>query len=122
MTTVNEGGDHRLLRQAEAAGATKTTTVEMTDLSGDFEALTHVFLGIQMFNSSAVQIVDTTGSFAITVKTVNTNRYESPPTATIDATAPVTISWAGNTSAVKVVPTGLTDTDNYKVVLTANRN
>jgi hypothetical protein len=122
MTTVNEGGDTRLLRQATAAGATKTTTVEMTDLSGDFEALTHVFLGIKMFNSGGTQIVDTTGSFAITVKTVNTNYYESPPTATIDATAPTTINWAGNTSAIKVVPTGLTDTDNYLVVVTANRN
>lgn len=121
MTTVSEGGHPRFLRQAESAEVTLTTTVEIT-LSGDFSALTHVFLGVQMFNVSGDPIIDSAGSFAITIQTENTLWYESPPTSSINATAPTTISWAGNTAKIKVAPTGLVDTVTWKVVATANRN
>jgi hypothetical protein len=113
MTDVFEGGHPRFLRQAKSAAVGKAVTIEI-ELDGDFRALTHVFLGVKMY--------DSTGSFAVTVQTENTGKYEAPPTATIDATAPTTIDWAGNTAKIKVVPTGLTDTVSWIVVATANRN
>lgn len=125
MTDVFEGGHPRFLRQAKSAAVGKAVTIEI-ELDGDFRALTHVFLGVKMYDNAdpdaGTQIVDSTGSFAVTVQTENTGKYEAPPTATIDATAPTTIDWAGNTAKIKVVPTGLTDTVSWIVVATANRN
>lgn len=121
MTTVAEGGHPRFLRQAESTEVAKTVTVEV-ELSGDFSALTHVFLGVQMFDVGGDLIVDSAGSFAVTLQTINTKYYEAPPTATIDATAPATVSWAANTFKIKVVPSSLSDTVTWKIVATANRN
>lgn len=120
MTTVGEGGKN-LLRQAVAEGATKTTTVTM-ELSGDFSAHTHVFIGVQMFDSGGNPILDSTGTLTVTVETEQNGQPEAPPSNVINATAPHTISVAGNIRQIKVVPASLTDTVTYKVFATANRN
>lgn len=121
MTAVSIGGHKDVLMQATSAGVGKAVTVEIT-LDGNFAAMSHVFLGVQMFDVSEDLILDSTGSFAVTVQTVETKSYEAPPTASIDATAPATISWSGGTFKIKVEPTGLTDTVTWKVVATAYRN
>lgn len=123
MTAYTATGRPDYLMKVESAEAVLGDTITL-DLSalGDFTNLTHVFLGVQLLDISGDPIEDSAGSLAITIKTINTEWYEAPPTATIDATALATISWAGNTTAIKVVPTGLTDTVTWKVVATANRN
>lgn len=125
MTAVSIGGHKNTLMQAESAVAGKAVTIEI-ELDGDFAAMSHVFLGVQMFDEAdptdADLILDSTGTFAVTVQTVQTKSYEAPTVATIDATAPTTISWAGSTFKIKVVPSSLTDTVSWKVVATAYRN
>ena len=89
---------------------------------GDFSALPHVFLGVQMFDSGGALIVDSAGTFTVTIQTLNTKQDESPTVAVIDATAPVTISWAANTYKIVVVPASLSATVTYRVIATANRS
>jgi hypothetical protein len=124
MTARDIGGHKNVLMQAESAAVGKAVTIEI-ELDGNFAAMSHVFLGVQMYDEAAGAgslILDSTGSFAITVQTVQTKSYEAPTVATIDATAPVTISWAGGTFKIKVIPDSLTDTVSWKVVATAYRN
>jgi hypothetical protein len=122
MTTFTSKGRPQFQMRVESAAVSKATTVEL-DLStlGDFIALTHVFLGVQMFNAGGSPIVDSAGTFTVTLQTDATRRYESPVASVIDATAPTTISWAANTYKIKVVPATLSDTVTYKVVAVANR-
>lgn len=123
MTEFTSTGRPNYLRRVESEEVVLGDTVVL-DLStdGDFSALTHVFLGVQMFNSGGARIVDSAGTFTITIETLNTRWPESPPTDVIDATAPTTISWAANTYKITVVPDSLSDTVTYKVVATADRN
>lgn len=123
MTDFTSTGRPQFTRTVESDEVVLGATVVMTLTNdGDFSALTHVFLGVQMFDVDGVQIVDSAGTFEVTIETVNTKRPESPSVSTIDATAPVTISWAANTYKITVVPDSLSDTVTYKVVATANRN
>jgi hypothetical protein len=122
MTAIaSQGGHKNILEQVVSAAANKTTTIEIT-LGGNFAAMSHVFLGVQMFDVSGVPILDSTGTFAVTVQTVETKAYEAPTVAEIAADAPTTISWAGGTFKIKVVPDSLTDTVTWQVVATAYRN
>jgi len=122
MTAFTSTGRPQFIRTVESAEVVLGATVVL-DLStdGDFQALTHVFLGVQMFDVGGDQIVDSAGDFTVTIETVNTKQAESPTVSVIDATAPVTISWAANTLKITVVPDSLSDTVTYKVVATANR-
>lgn len=92
--------------------------VDLSVLSG---ALTHCFIGVQMFNASGQQIVASSGFFTVTVRTLNTRLEEQIPDNVIDATAPTTIGVAGNIERVRVVPTGVTDVHIYRVLVTCNR-
>lgn len=86
---------------------------------------THCFIGVQMFDSAGAQIpAATAGTFTIDVKTLSTELFEAPPTPTIDATAPLTISVAGNIRQVRVVPAGVVGNDvtTWRVVVTCNRS
>jgi hypothetical protein len=123
MTAFTPTGRPQFVRTitSDAAVLGDTITLDLSN-EGDFSALTHVFLGVQMFDVSGDPIVDSAGTFAITIQTLNTKQYEAPPTASIDATAPTTISWAANTFKIKVVPSSLSTTVTWKVVATANRN
>lgn len=106
--------------KATSGVATKTDTVEI-ELPDNFAALTHVFLGVQMFDVSGDPIVDSAGTFTVTVQMQQTKQYETPTGSVIDATAPVTINWSGNTHKIKVVPASLSDTVTYRVYAIANR-
>lgn len=121
MTAVSIGGHKNILMQAESAVAGKAVTIEIT-LDGDFAAMSHVFLGVQMFDAGGNLIDDSAGSFAVTIQSVNTQRDEAPTVATINATSPSTLTWALNTYKIVVVPSSLSATVTWRVVATANRN
>lgn len=120
MTAVVQSGSTEFYRKAVSIGTGPAVTVEM-ELDGEFRALTHVFLAVVPLQAG-VPAVDSTGTFTVTVQTLNQKLYEAPVGSVIDATAPTTISWAGNTLKIKVVPAALTDTDTYEVIVTGNRN
>jgi hypothetical protein len=82
----------------------------------------HAFLSVKMYDVSGGEIVDSAGTFAVTVKTRNNSQFEAiEDGASIDATAPTTSSWQANTAAVSVVPSMLADTVTWKVFMTFNR-
>jgi hypothetical protein len=126
MTDFASTGRPQFTRTVTSVATVLGDTVVM-DLTndGDFSALTHCFLGVQMFGAGgdpADPIVDSAGTFTVTIETLNTKRPESPTVSVINATAPVTISWNANTHKITVVPATLSATVTYKVVVTANRN
>jgi hypothetical protein len=108
------------MHKVESAEVGKTVTVEMDLTDHDFGVQTHCFLSVQMFNVSGVQIVDSAGTFTLSVMPINSAQYEVPSVSVIDATAPTTLSWAANTLKIKIVPASLSDTVTYKVVATSN--
>ena len=125
MTTFTETGNIRFGKKVVSATVVVADTIDLV-LQGDVGSCTHVFMGVQQFDGpdpeSDTLIVAGAGTYAVTIKTQNTELFEAPPTASIDATAPVTISVAANLSAIKFVPTGITTATHYRVVVTANRN
>ena len=122
MTDYTSTGRPQFVRTvtSDEAGKTDTITLDLT-ADRDFGALTHVFLGVQMFDSGGDPIDDSAGTFTVTIQTINTQKDESPTVSVIDATAPVTISWAANTHKIVVVPASLSTTVTWKIVATANR-
>ncbi len=83
--------------------------------------MTHCFVGIQQFESDGTTPgLSGAGSYQISVKFVNSEVWEDL-SGTIDATAPTTQNFAGNVSAVRCVPTGITTVVKYSLHLTANR-
>lgn len=85
------------------------------------EGMSHVFIGVQMFDSGGLLIVDAAGTFTVTVKTINTEQFEAVDGGgVIDATAPTTVSVGANISEIKVVPAALSTTVTYKVIVTGN--
>lgn len=121
ITGHTEGGLMAAIKKFTSAPAGLTDSVE---LSIDF-GNPHVFVGVQMFNSGGTRIVATNGTFITTIKTENTEQFESVPTlTTIDASVPDTISAGGNINTVRVVVgVALSGNDiaTWKVVATANR-
>lgn len=120
MTVFTPSGRPNFVRTVESDKVVLGDTVVM-DVDGDFQSLPHCFLGVQMFDAGGNPITDSAGTFTVTIETVNTKQPEAPAVSVIDATAPVTISWAANTSKITVVPASLSSTVTYKVVATANR-
>lgn len=104
-----------------SSAATTSDSVDLTDLPTHYP---HCFLGIKMFDGAGAQIAAgvATGTFTITVETENSGVAESPPTATIDANAPVTIDWAGNTQRVTVTGSALSGLTTWQVYVTMNRS
>ena len=121
MTALTETGTPTHMRQVVSDGVAKTVTVTLAP-SGDFSALSHVFIGVQMFDSGGLLIVDSAGTFTVTVKLLNTMQFETPASNVISALAPTTVSLQGNVAEIKVVPATLSDTDTYQVIAIANRN
>lgn len=114
---------------AVSAAATDATadSVLMLNLGSAFP---HCFLGVHMFDVGGDRIVDSAGTFTVDYLTDNTGdplgqlaaTFEDPTTATIDATAPVTLDWQANTIGVRVTVASLSDTVTWKVVFTSNRS
>jgi hypothetical protein len=82
----------------------------------------HWFLGVELLDGDGLIAPASAGTFAVSIKTWNTGQWEAPPVASIDATAPATIDWAGPTVGVRVVPTGLTGTVTWRVKLSVARS
>ena len=98
--------------------AQPTDSVEIANMADE---LTHCFLGVQMFDANGDLVVGSAGTFAIKVKTDDTKQWEDPPETSIDATAPDTIGWDGNTTDVQVIPTGLAGVTTWRVHTTFNQ-
>lgn len=83
--------------------------------------LSHCFVGIQQFDTDGVTpVLGGAGVYQISVKFINSEVWEDL-SSTIDATAPSTQNFAGNVSAIRCVPTGITTAVNYSLHITANR-
>lgn len=113
-------GPNRIMKtiQSDVAAIGETITLDGLDVT-----LPHCFAGVQFFADANGNSPATPGAGTVTiaVRTVNTNPvFEAPPSPTIDATAPTTISWAGNTQAVRATPSGITTATHYRLVVTCN--
>lgn len=117
----------------KSSGRVQLYQAVVSDLAnpGDTVALaidpapSHCFLGVQMFDSAGDPIAAAgAGSFAVAVKTLNSEQFEAPPDPTIDATDPKTINFAGNITSVRVTPSSVAGNDvtTWRVVVTCNRN
>ena len=95
-------------------------TVEMDVVFGN----THVFIGIQMFDSSGDPVIPTDGTFEVSAKTLNSDRFEPIPSSIVRANNPETVSVAGNISQIRVVPVGVIGNDitTWVVIVTCNRS
>lgn len=118
ITTSTKAGSDKFFQRVTSGAAGLTDSVELTGLEG---GLTHCFLGVKMFDVSGDPVVATAGTFTVKVRTVNTGQWEDPPVKTIDATAPETISFAGNIDGVKVTVAALATVTTWRAVLTCNR-
>jgi hypothetical protein len=88
--------------------------------------LPHAFLSVKTYSDAAgtVALTDVTGVFTVTVKTINSQAYETIDDGpTITAATPTTSSWSANTDGVNVaVTTPLTNTITWRVFITFNRS
>ena len=121
MTSLTESGTPSHYRKVVSAAVAKTVTVVLSP-SEDFGAMSHVFIGVQMFDSGGLLIVDSAGTFTVTVKLIPTLQSETPEANVISALVPTTVNVSGNVAEITVVPATLTDTDTYQVIAIANRN
>ena len=84
----------------------------------------HCFVGVQFFDD-ALGVTPATpgaGSAVVTVETVNNEGlFESVPSNTIDATAPVTVSYDANSLRVQLVPAGVTVANFWRAIWTGNK-
>lgn len=117
ITKGRAGDSDESFIESDAVGP--AVTITLNDLAPDRP---HCFLGVQMFDAGGAQVAGGAGSFAVQVRTWVNGRNEAPPTATISATAPVTIDWAAPTKGVTVTPTGLTGVTTWRVRLYTARN
>jgi hypothetical protein len=119
FTSVSADTNINVYEKVTSERALLGDTVELT--APIPEGLSHVFIGVKMYDSGGSQLnADAAGTFTVTVQTANTGVYEAPPSNVIDATAPTTVSVAGNLSKIRVVPASLSTTVDYEVIITAN--
>lgn len=121
VTTYTKSGSPKSTEVLVSTAAPLGDTVTLSDIP--ITGLTHVFVGVKMYDVAGTQIVDSAGTFTVTMQTINTsNQYESPLDNVIDATTPHTVDAGANIVGIKVVPSSLSDTVTYKVVASFNRN
>ena len=112
------GGRDSVMALSSAAGVADSVDIQMPT------EFPHCFLSIQLFDGAGdpIDVGTASGTFTVSVQTINSGVLEAPPTATLDASAMTTISWAGNTQRVLVTGDSLTSLTTWKVVVTANRS
>ena len=123
MATITEFtsvSDEKWFEQIDSAFGLVADTIELTNPVN--RNLPHCFIGIQQFDAGGNAILAGAGTYAISVRTVNSEVFEELPQSPIDATAPCTLNFAANVKAVRAVPTGVTTAVTYKLVLSANGN
>ena len=116
------GSDAAGFRQAisELAGPT-----EDIQLSGLFKEFAHCFLGVEFFDGSGDPVTMTAGTVTVQIGiVVNGQALEDPPDNVIDATAPTSVSWDGNTDRVVATPAALAGTGfaTWRLRLICNRD
>lgn len=98
---------------------TTPDTVEIDDPVN--EHLTHHFIGIKQYDVAGALDIATAGTYTVTVQTQNSEQEEAVSGSPIDATAPVTLNFAGNVKKITVTPAGITgDPTEFEVVLTSH--
>lgn len=120
ISTYTKSGSDKLYVLLVSDAALPADTIQLEDLptSGP----THVFLGVQMFDSGGLNVVASAGTFTVSVMTLNTKQWEAPFSATITGSAPLTIDFAANVVAIRVVPTGITGVTTYKAFVSFNKS
>lgn len=106
------------------SGLASVSTSDTVDLTLP-DYYTHCYLGVKMYDVAGNQIQAgvATGTFTVASYTANTGLAESPPSPAIDASAPSTIDWGGNTERVVVSASALTGgVATWKVTITFNRS
>lgn len=102
--------------ESDAAGPTDSVSLDHPVST----VVTHIFVGVQMFDAMVGPTVGSAGTFAIEAKSVNTEQWEE--VGTIDADGPETLNFSGNISAVRAVPDSLADVTTWKLIVTGNRH
>lgn len=110
-----------IIHTSEIVAVTAEIIVEELDTSK-----TECYCGLQFFSDAAgtSPVTPSAGTAVVSVRTVNTHpEYEAlAGGGSIDATAPTTQSWDGNTRTVRVVPSGISGANYYRAVVTCNEN
>ena len=123
MVTITEFtsvSDHEWLEVVDSFFGLVADTIELTDPVS--LNLPHCFIGIQQFDAMGDPLLAGAGTYAISVRTRNSEIFKELPQSPIDATDPCDLNFAANVSGVRAVPTGVTVAVTYKLVLTANGN
>lgn len=115
-----ESPNRLMIRSGRAIAA---DDIEILNLG---EAYRHVYVTLRMYNSSSDQIVDSTGTAALTWQGPVSDpgladSYEVHG-STFDLTAPVTLAITGPVSNLKAVLTSETDIDTWQLIVTAYKN
>ena len=122
MATITEDpvrtSDAQLFEEAVSSAILIANTVVLTNPVSN--NLSHCFVSVQFFDVSGDPATPTAGTVAITVKTLNSEKFEAVSGSPITASAPVTLNFAANVSEIQAVPTGLDVANNYKLFVTAN--
>lgn len=89
--------------------------------------LSHCFIGVQFFDDAAgtSKVVPTGGTVALAVETLNNaSIFEAINGSPMAANAAVTLSWDGNTKAIKATPAAVVGNGvtHYRLEFTANRS
>lgn len=94
------------------------TTVDRVDVDK-----TQCYIGVQFFSDAAgtIPVTPGAGTVTLTVKTLNSNVFETFTGNTITAATPTTVPFTGNVKEVLATPSGVTTASYYKVVVTCNR-
>jgi hypothetical protein len=79
----------------------------------------HNFLTVKFYDGEDELAEASAGTLGVQYRPAGMLALEAPPTATIDATAPVMISWDGPTNQIVVTPAALADVTHYQVTFTS---
>lgn len=107
-------------QQLESVIVAVGDTIDMTGLRVD---LAHCFVGVQFFADAdgEATAVPGAGTVTVTVESINNpGLLEDVPDNVIGAPTPTTVSWAANTKAIRLVPSGITTATHYKAIFTGN--
>ena len=122
ITTLSNISDEKWFQLVESSFAFIATS-DTVQLENPISFnLPHCFVGIQQFDVNGDPVLAGAGSYAVTIRTLNSEVFEAVPGSPIDGTAPMTLNFASNISTIRAVPTGITTVISYKLFLTANGN
>jgi len=122
ITTFTSDSDNKWFEIVESAFAFIATSDTVQLENPVSFNLPHCFVGIQQFDVLGDPVLAGAGTYAISIRTLNSEVFEPVPGSPIDGTAPMTLDFASNISTIRAVPTGITTVVSYKLFLSANGN